>query len=153
MEEKGICPFCGKNITITYSYEYSIPQEETAKREFSMGRHWTGSYLVEKKSIRRFIVYSCEECYKEYQRYERWSDKYSNIALPIGALSGIVYGIYVRTNVDGATFFNSFFYCLFLCILGVILFGLPNIILYLLFGKKTTYKHASKCNAIKCHVI
>lgn len=151
MEEKSkvICPFCGKDITQDFSISYTIPQEETAKRDFSLERSWTGSYVKETKHIRHFSVFCCKHCYDEYQRYDKWSEKYIMIAGPIGFLAGISFKIYGLIINERGFYFGQIIVCIICGILGMYLLGLPNILLYFMYGKKTSYKHASNCNAIQ----
>lgn len=40
VNNKIICPFCGRDITNNYRNFQSIPQEETAHRDFSVGSTW-----------------------------------------------------------------------------------------------------------------
>ena len=146
-EKRIICPFCGKDIT-NQRFLHSIPQEETVNRNFSVGSTWAGSYIKEEKYTRQYMVYSCDQCYDEYNKYEIWSTRYIMVAGPIGFVLGLIYGIYVRSGVDDATFFNSVIPCIILGVIGLLIASTPNIFLYLLYNKNTSYKHASECNAI-----
>ena len=149
MREKSIiCPFCGKDIT-NQRFLHSIPQEETINRDFSIESTWVGSYIKEEKHVRHYRVYCCKQCYEEYDKYETWSERYILFAAPIGFVAGLVYGIILRSGVDDATFLNSIMPCIMTGVIGVFIAGSPNLFLYLLYNKNTTYKHASKCNAIR----
>jgi len=144
-----ICPSCGKDITKEHSMLYSVLQEETAKRDFSLERSWTGSYIKETKYTRRFSVYCYKHCYDEHRKYDKWSDKYITYAAPIGFLAGIAYRIYMLIINEQTFSFGLIISCVLCGILGIFLFGSPNILLYFIYGKRTSYKHASKCNAIQ----
>lgn len=148
-KDKVICPFCGKDITQDFSILYSIPQEETAKRDFSLERSWTGSYIKETKYTRHFCVYCCKHCYDEYQRYDKWSGKYIMFAAPIGFFAGVFYSIYMLIINESTFHLGQIMGCILYGILGVFLLGVPNIFLYFMYGKRTSYKHASRCNAIR----
>lgn len=50
VNNKIICPFCGRDITNNYRNFQSIPQEETAHRDFSVGSTWL-AVILKKRSI------------------------------------------------------------------------------------------------------
>lgn len=143
-----ICPFCGKDITREHSSLHSIQQEETAKRDFSIERTWAGSYMKETKSVRYFSVFCCEQCYNEFQKYEKWSDKYIMFSAPIGFIAGISYSIYIIVTKNLTVSFGQIVVSVLFGVLGIFIFSFPNLILYILYGKRTSYKNALKCNAI-----
>lgn len=126
-----ICPFCGIDITNRHSISCSISQEETAKRDYSFESNWTGGYMKETKYIRHFQVLCCKHCYKEYQIYDKLTDKYSMFAAPIGILAGISYLIYdliihkftISDIVDNLILLIIFI--IFYGIIGFIIFIIP----------------------------
>ena len=113
VDKKITCPFCGKDITNDYRISRTIPQEETARREFSTRHTWAGGYLKETKYIRKFEVLCCKDCYDEYIKYEAITDKMASFAIPIGFVAGIVYTIYMRyfkNNMDFSFGADSLYY-------------------------------------------
>ncbi len=146
---KIICPFCGIDIISNHTTLHSILQKETVKRNFSIESNWARSYLKETKYTRNFSVFCCEHCYIEYLKYNKWSDRYAMFAAPIGFLAGVSYCIYMIITKDLSVSFARILGCILYGILGIYLFLVPNIFLYFIYGKKTSYKHASKCNAIE----
>ena len=144
-----ICPFCGIDITETHHRRHSLLQEETTERDFSFESNWAGSYMKETKYTKKFIVYCCENCYAGHENYEKLSDTYSSFAIPIGFLVGFSYFIY-RIIIEDLSFaFGTIIGPILYGIIGIALFAIPNIFIYLLFEKRTSYKHAKKCNAIR----
>lgn len=141
-----ICPFCGIDITEKLSREF-LEQEETVSRDFSFESNWAGSYMKETKYTRKFIVYCCKHCYEEHKNGERISDKYSTFAIPIGFLLGFSYFIYRIIIEDLSISFGVIIGPILYGIIGVVLFAIPNIFIYLIYAKRTSYKHAKKCNA------
>lgn len=71
--------------------------------------------------------------------------KYVMFAAPTGILSGIGWHLYLVFD-NGKNF--NFFSMIFCAIIGMFLFASPNIIVNLMFKKRTSYKHAEKCNAL-----
>ena len=141
-----ICPFCGRNITERQLREH-LEQEETISRDFSFESNWAGSYMKETKYTRKFTVYCCKHCYADYKKGERISDIYSMFAIPIGFLLGFSYFIY-RIIIENLSFsFGAIIGPILYGIIGVFLFNIPNILIYFIYAKRTSYKHAKKCNA------
>ena len=103
VNNKIICPFCGRDITNNYHNFQSIPQEETAHRDFSVGSTWAGGYLKETKYIRKFHVLCCKDCYEEYVKYDAITDKMASFAIPIGFVAGIVFQVYTLFFLNSAT--------------------------------------------------
>lgn len=148
VDKKITCPFCGKDITNDYRISRTIPQEETARREFSTGHTWAGGYLKETKYIRKFEVLCCKDCYDEYIKYEAITDKMASFAIPIGFIAGIVYTIYMRYFKNNMDFsFGGLIACIIGGILGVFVFSIPTMIVNLAHRKKVSYKRAKQCNA------
>ena len=146
---KITCPFCGIDITNECSSLYTIPQEETVSRDFSIGHGWLGkSYIQETKQIRHFKVFCCKHCYNEHQKYEIYSEKIILTAGPIGIVAGLSFFIY-KMIVQNAKFeFVLIIGGILYGVIGLFLFASPNLFLYFAYGKRTYIKHASKCNAI-----
>lgn len=145
---KIICPFCGRDITNNYRNFQSIPQEETAHRDFSIGSTWTGSYLKETKYIRKFHVLCCKDCYEEYVKYDAITDKMASFAIPIGFVAGItfqVYTLFFKTDLDFS--FGKLVGCILGGIIGVFVCSIPTMIVNLTHRKKVSYKRAKECNA------
>ena len=148
MEYKRTCPFCGADITGQLSYDRTIPQEETVKREFTPGFNWGGNYIKETKYVRHFKAFCCEKCYAEYEKYERMTDKIASFAIPIGIVLGIAFVAYTRNiknNIEWGI--DSIFAYVTAIILGVFLCSIPTMIVHLVHRKKVSYKKACECNA------
>lgn len=147
---KVTCPFCGKDISNEWMFIHSIPQEETVSREHSVESHWfAGSYITETKHVRNFNALCCEECYNEYSKLEKWTDRYAMFALPIGIIAGpLLYFFVIHEGQEVGL--GALVLRLVICgMLGMFIFGIPNIILNLVFSKKTSYERAKYCNAIR----
>lgn len=137
------CPFCGKSILGQPIYK--LPFEETVKRDYNIKNTWTGGYLQETKHKMRFNVRCCKECYEEDEKVENFMMKYIMFAAPIGILAGIGWHLYL-VFVNGRSF--SFISMIIYAVIGLFLFASPNIIVNLMLKKRTSYKHAEKCNAL-----
>lgn len=145
---KIICPFCGKDITSNYRIYQTILQEETAHRDFSIDRTWTGSYLKETKYIRKFRVLCCKDCYDEYVKYNAITNKMSSFAIPIGFVAGIVFQVYTlffKKDLDFS--FGRLGACILGGVIGFLVCSIPTIIVNLTHSKKVSYKRAKECNA------
>lgn len=142
-----ICPFCGKDITNSYSLTYIIPQEETIRREFSPGCNWGGNYLQETKYIRRFNSLCCAQCYVEYQKSQTLINKITKYTLPIGFVTGVIFCLYRRQISNIEFSFGGFVGCIISGVIGALLFSLPAVFLNLVHQKKTSYKRALECNS------
>ena len=151
--KKIICPFCGKNISDEWMFFHSIPQEETISRKHSIESHWfAGSYITETKQVRHFNALCCDECYDEYSKYEKWTDRYAIFALPIGLIAGIlVYFLVIHEGQD-VSFWTLVARIVICGMLGMLIIDIPNIILNLIFSKKTSYDKAKSCNAIREYI-
>lgn len=148
VDKKIICPFCGKDISNTYRLSHSIRQEETIQREFTPGHTWAGNYIKETKYIRKFKVLCCEDCYKEYIKYDAIANKMASFAIPIGFVAGIAYMIYKLYFKNNRDFdFEGLIACIIYGIFGVFLFSIPTMIVTLTHRKKCSYKKAKECNA------
>lgn len=148
--KKIICPFCGKDISDEWMFFHSIPLEETINREHSIDSHWaTGSYLTETKYVRHFNALCCDKCYDEYSKYEKWTDRYAMFALPIGLIAGILVYFLVIYDSQYVNFGKLIAGVIICGLLGLLVFGIPNIILTFIFSKKTSYDKAKSCNAIR----
>lgn len=146
--KKITCPFCGSDITNSYRLSHTIPQEETAKRDFSIERTWGRSYLKETKYIHKFQVYCCENCYEEYVKYDAITDKMASFAIPIGFVAGIIFTVYMQYFKNDMDFsFGGLITCILGGILGIFLFSIPTMIVNLAHSKKVSYKRAKECNA------
>lgn len=148
MSKQVICPFCGTDITTTKNNDFVIPQEETAGRYYSTGYTWAGNYLKETKFVRKFEVHCCEQCFKDYEKYEKLTLKMALIAAPLGFIAGIIYTLHWRTNENLSFSIGGFFQCILWGFLGVLIFSIPTAIVNLSTRKKVSYKNAEKCNAI-----
>lgn len=148
MDKRVLCPFCGKNISETYNQEMTIPQEETTKREYSTGSTWAGGYLKETKYINKFEAHCCENCFNEYQKYDRITLKMAMIATPLGFIAGVIYTLIWRSNENLNFTVGVFFQCLIWGVIGSFIFGIPTGIVNLLHRKKCSYKKAQDCNAV-----
>ena len=137
------CPFCGKSIVGQPLYK--LPFEETVKRDYNIGRTWAGSYLQETKHKIRFNVRCCKECYEEDEKAENIMMKYIMFAAPTGILAGIGWHLYLVFE-KGKDF--SFIAMIICAVIGMFLFTSPNMFVNLMFKKRTSYKHAEKCNAL-----
>ena len=147
MNTRRICPFCGKDITGNISYDRTIPQEETVRREYSTGANWVWNYLKETKYVRRFQAFCCENCYEEYNKYEKITDKMASICIPIGIVLGITFAIYIRhfkNNMEWGI--GTFFACLIYGFIGIVICSIPTMIVNLSHRKKVSYKKACECN-------
>lgn len=148
--KKIICPFCGKDISDEWIFFHSIPQEETISREHSIDSHWfAGSYITETKKVIHFHALCCEECYAEYSKYEKWTNRYAMFALPIGLIVGILVYFFVIHDGQDVSFGTLVAGIVIYGLLGVLVASIPNIILNLIFSKKTSYDKAKSCNAIR----
>lgn len=148
VDKKITCPFCGKDITNDYHISQTIPQEETSDREFSVGNTWAGGYIKETKYIHKFKVLCCEDCYKEYVKYDSVTDKMASFAIPIGFVAGIAFTVYMRYFKNDMDFsFGGLVACILGGILGVFIFSIPTMIVNLAHRKKVSYKRAKECNA------
>lgn len=148
ISNKIICPFCGRDITRNYRISQTIPQEETAHRDFSIDRTWTGSYLKETKYIRKFHVLCCKDCYEEYVKYDAITDKMASFATPIGFVTGVVFQIYMlflKKDLDFS--FGRLVACILGGMIGVFVCSIPTMIVNLAHSKKVSYKRAKECNA------
>lgn len=149
MNSKRICPFCGADITGKLSYGRAIDQEETVKREFSPGTTWAGNYIQETKHIRRFKAFCCENCYNEYVKYDKLTDKMASIAIPMGIVVGIVFTVYMRNFKNNTEWgIESIFAYVIGIFFGILVCSIPTIIVNLVHRKKVSYKKACKCNAV-----
>jgi len=93
VNNKIIFPFSCRDIVNNYRNFRSIPQKETAHRDFSIGSTWVGSYLKETKYIRKFHVLCCKNCYEEYVKYDAITDKIASFAIPIGLVAGTTFQV------------------------------------------------------------
>lgn len=148
MNNEIFCPFCGQNITKTYSLKNIIPQEETIRTEHSLGYTWAGSYRRTTKYQRKFDVLCCEDCYTEFKNAEILTLNMSKVLAPIGFIIGIVYCIYYRNTNNFEFGIGAIFHCIWFGILGIFIFSIPTLLVNLLLRKKTSYKKAKKCNAV-----
>lgn len=147
--EKIICPFCGADITQEHSWKYSLLQEETTGRDLSFDSNWAGSYMKETKYTRQFVVYCCKHCYSEHEKLEQTINKLTNIALPFGFLVGFSYFIY-RIIIENHSFsIWTILGPILYGIIGLFLFAIPLLLFMNICQKRTSYKHATKCNAIR----
>lgn len=152
MESKSICPFCG--VEIPSEIGYAIPQEETASRNYSIESHWSGSYMKETKQIRRFHALCCKDCYEENKKYDKITDKMAKIAIPIGAIVGIAFIVYMRNFKNQIEFgFDSIIAYVLGIFLGILVCSIPTMIVNLGHSKKVSYKKACKCNAVAEHFL
>ena len=145
-----ICPFCGKDITETYTYKHTIEIEEKVKTDYSIERGALGkSILVEKQLKRNFSTYCCESCFKEYKDYQRLSERLSLILAILGFITGCIFVIVDRLNSGNFAFFRCILPCILTGILLAALFVLPVSLLDSICKKKTSYKHAQDCNSVR----
>jgi hypothetical protein len=73
-------------------------------------------------------------------------------ALPIGLIAGIlVYFLVIHEGQD-VSFWTLVARIVICGMLGMLIIGIPNIILNLIFSKKTSYDKAKSCNAIREYI-
>lgn len=70
-------------------------------------------------------------------------------ALPIGLIAGILVYFLVIYDSQYVNFGKLIAGVIISGLLGLLVFGIPNIILTFIFSKKTSYDKAKSCNAIR----
>lgn len=144
MGNKIICPFCGADITESRKWNQAIPQEETVKRDYSMTSRWSGSYITETKYKRNYRALCCTKCYDEHNSYEKKSSIYIKFSAPVCSIAAMIFFIVINEAGFWAYIYGTIIYG----IIGLLLSALPLLVTNLIFGKRTSYKHAEKCNAV-----
>lgn len=137
MSSRRICPFAEKILLEIYLTIETYTKRRLLEQSFLPVLLGSEITLREPSMFVDSKPFCCKECYKEYEKYDKITDKMASIAIPIGIIAGIAFTIYMRNFKNHTEWgIESIFAYVFGIILGVLVCSTPTIIVNLAHRKK-----------------